>query len=238
MRIVDHHQCAVAVGKRADLGERCDRAVHGEHAVGDDQAGARVLAVDERLLELRHVAVGVAQPARLRQTDAIDDRGVVQRVGDDRVLVVGQGLKQPAVGIETGRVEDRVLGAEKGRQPPLEFAVDAVRAADETDRGHAVAVRIERSMRRADQCRMAGEAEVIVGAQVQHRAAARHVDRRVLRPGQLPLALVEAGGMQGGGLFGQSVVKGTVHVSGNRPYRQIPAGPGRAAWPPARQTRR
>ena len=144
VRVVDHHQGAVAVGQIADLREPGDRAVHGEHAVGRDQAHARVLRVLQRLLELVHVVVGVAQAPRLAQADAVDDAGVIQRVADDRVLLVEQRLEQAAVGVEARRVQDRVLRPEVGAQALLELAVHALRAADEAHRGDAVAVAVER----------------------------------------------------------------------------------------------
>ncbi len=62
----------------------------------------------------------------------------------------GQRLEQAAVGVEAGGVEDRVLGAEECRQPPLELAVHGLRAADEAHRGHAVAVAVERRVRGGD----------------------------------------------------------------------------------------
>ena len=69
----------------------------------------------EAVLQLGHVAVGVAQALRLAQADAVDDAGVVERVGDDRVALIEQGLEQPAVGVEARGVQDRVLGAEEAR---------------------------------------------------------------------------------------------------------------------------
>jgi hypothetical protein len=75
----------------------------------------------EDLLEGGHVAVGVAVPLGLAEPDAVDDRGVVERVGDDRVLLAEQGLEEPAVGVEGRAVEDRVLGADEGRDAPLEL---------------------------------------------------------------------------------------------------------------------
>ena len=65
------------------------------------------------------VALGLAEP------DAVDDRGVVERVGDDRVLLAEQRLEEPAVGVEARGVEDRVLGAEEARDGRLELLVDA-----------------------------------------------------------------------------------------------------------------
>ena len=64
------------------------------------------------------VALGPAEP------DAVDDRGVVERVRDDGVLLAEERLEQPAVGVEARRVEDRVLGAEEARDGRLELLVD------------------------------------------------------------------------------------------------------------------
>ncbi len=49
----------------------------------------------------------------LAEPDAVDDRGVVQLVGDHGVLLVEQRLEETPVGVEAGRVQDRVLGAEE-----------------------------------------------------------------------------------------------------------------------------
>ena len=47
-------------------------------------------------MSLLRVAVALG----LAQADAVDDRGVVQLVGDDRVVLAEQRLEQAAVGIE------------------------------------------------------------------------------------------------------------------------------------------
>src|SRR5690606_10915440 len=95
VRVVDHDHGAVPVGEVADLVQRGHVAVHGEDAVGDDQraAGAALGGLLELPLQVRHVAVGVAEAAGLGQPDAVDDRRVVQRVGDHRVLRAEQRLE-------------------------------------------------------------------------------------------------------------------------------------------------
>ena len=62
-----------------------------------------------------HVAVGVAKALGFAQAHAVDDRGVVERIGDDRVFLAEQRLEQAAVGVEAGGVEDGVLRAEEVR---------------------------------------------------------------------------------------------------------------------------
>ena len=86
--IVDHDEGAEALGEVADFLQLRHVAVHGEDAVGGDQLEAR--AVGLRLLQPRlqlvHVGIGEAIALRLAEPDPVDDGGVVQRVGDDRVL--------------------------------------------------------------------------------------------------------------------------------------------------------
>ena len=64
----------------------------------------------------------------------------------------------------------------KAREPALEFAVHGLGPADEAHRGHAVAVAVERRVRGGDDRRVIGEAEVVVGAEVQHLAAVLEAD--------------------------------------------------------------
>ena len=78
VRVVDHHERVVALGEVADPVELREVAVHREDAVGGDQPVARVGRLLEPRLELVHVAVRVAQPLRLAEPDAVDDRGVVE----------------------------------------------------------------------------------------------------------------------------------------------------------------
>jgi hypothetical protein len=78
-------------------------------------AQRRLPAWHELGLEIGHVVVLVAVALGLAQPDAVDDRRVVERVGDDRVVLAEQRLEQAAVGVEARAVEDRVLGAEEGR---------------------------------------------------------------------------------------------------------------------------
>jgi hypothetical protein len=116
MGVVDHHQRAIFVGQVADRLQVGDHAVHGEHAVGGDQLEAHAGGVRglQLRLEVGHVVVAVAVAPGLAQAHAVDDGGVVELVGDDRVLFgAEQGLEQAAVGVEAAAVQDGVLGAEE-----------------------------------------------------------------------------------------------------------------------------
>ncbi len=71
-----------------------------------------------------------------------------------------------------------------------------LRAADEAHRRHAVAIAVERRLRGVAQLLVVGEAEIVVGAEVEHLLPAGHLDLGRLHGGDHPLGLVEAGGFQ------------------------------------------
>ncbi len=121
---VDMHQRPVFARQAGDLVERRNGPIHGEHAIGRDQdvPHAVLPGLPELLFQVGHVAIGIAITLCLAQAHAIDDGGVVERIGDDRILLAEQGLEQAAVGIEAGGVEDAVLGAEEVGDPALRVA--------------------------------------------------------------------------------------------------------------------
>ena len=162
--VVDHHQRVIPVSEVADLGQGCQVAIHREHAVCDDKAIARVGAFLQRLFQLRHITVCVAEPACLAKPDAVDDAGVVERVGDHRVALVHERLEDAAIRVEAGRVENGVLGAEKVGQRRLQLLVHLLGAADEADRGHPVAPAVEGLPGSREDGRVVGEAKVVVCA--------------------------------------------------------------------------
>ena len=66
-----------------------------------------------------------------------------------------------------------------------------LRAADEAHRGHAVAVAVERLLRRLDELRVVGEAEIVVGAEVDDFDARPHpLDRDMRALGRQDRAFV------------------------------------------------
>ena len=90
----------MAVGQIADLAERSHVSVHREHSVRDDQAKTRLCAFLQLALQIPHVAVGVAEAPRFAQPDAVDDAGVIERVGNHRIVVIEEHLEDSAVGVE------------------------------------------------------------------------------------------------------------------------------------------
>src|SRR5690606_23426068 len=118
----------------------------------------------------------------------------------------------------------------------LQLLVQVLGAADETDRRQAEAVAVQRVLGRLDQVRMVGQAQVVIGAEVQHLAPVLERDLGRLRPGDDALGLEQA-------LFAD-LVQGFVvtgsqgHVGGNpagfpnstrrSPWRPVAAGPRRS----------
>ena len=87
--IVEMHHRLVFRGQRMDLVELGDDAVHREHAVGGDKFEARAGGVGflQFGFQVGHVVVGIAEAHGFAEAHAVDDRGVVERVGDDGVLL-------------------------------------------------------------------------------------------------------------------------------------------------------
>ena len=195
--VVDQHQRIVAVGERADVGELRHIAVHREHAVSRDQLEARPVGCGllQPVLELVHVGIGEAVAARLREAHAVDDRGVVEAVGNDGVVLVHKRLEQAAVGVETGGEDDGVVLAEMPGDRRFKLAVQGLCAADEADRSHAEAEFVHRPFRGGDDLGVIGEAKIIVGAEVERLARAvlrGDPDAPALRAGEQALALGQA----------------------------------------------
>ncbi len=110
VRIVHRHDRVVLTRQRDDVGELRDVAFHGEDAVGEDQLETRAFGGFELLLEIRHVGVlvdgGLAFGDRLGEADGVDDRGVIQLIGDDDVLLAEQGGDEAFVGVPAAHVAE------------------------------------------------------------------------------------------------------------------------------------
>src|SRR6185437_2457208 len=88
MRVIDHHQCVIALGQVADAPEVRNGTDHREDAVGRNQPGTGARSLLQAVLELLHVVVGVAVALRFAEADAVDDAGVIQRIRNNGVAFV------------------------------------------------------------------------------------------------------------------------------------------------------
>lgn len=152
--------------------------VHGEDPVGDDEPVATIRRLLELSLQIGHVVTGVAEPFGLAQPHPVDDGGMIQGVADDRVLGSEQGLEKPSVGVEAGAVQGGVVRAQELGQALFQLLVHPLGAADETHRGQAVAPAIQGLVRGGNQAWISGQAEIVVGAEIEHLASPGHGDLR------------------------------------------------------------
>ena len=188
--VIHHHQGAELVGQVADGRQIGDKAVHGEHAVGGDELDAGIRRRLQLFPQVEHIVVAVPVPAGLAQAYPVDDGGVVQLVGDDGVLGAQQGLEQAAVGVEAAGIEDGVVHAQERSQPLFQFLVDGLGAADEPHAGQPEPVLVIAGLGGGDELRVVGQAQVVVGAHVEHGAGLGGVDAGPLGRGDDPLLFI------------------------------------------------
>ena len=89
-------------------------------------------------------------------------------VADDRVAIVEEGLEEATVGVEAGRVEDRVLHPQVAGKRGLELLVRVLGAADESHAGQAIAVDIERGARSRHDARVRAQAKVVIRTEIEY----------------------------------------------------------------------
>ena len=168
VRLIHHDESVVFLCKLVDLIQRTHIAVHGEDTIGSDDTEALCLRFLELLLQVVHVTVSITVTHRLAKTHTIDDRRMVERIGDDGILFRQQRFKESTVGIKTSGIKDCVFRSEEIRDDAFKFLVGVLRTADETHRRHTVTARIHTGFRCLDKLFVISESEVVVRAEVDH----------------------------------------------------------------------
>jgi len=163
VRLVHHQAGAVLRAEIADLRQGGDVALHRVDAVDDDEHAAAVLARALQLL-LEAVEAVVAERAQLgpREQDAVEDRGVVPRVRDDRVAGREDRPERADVRLVAGREDDAVLGAHPRGELGLQLEMQLRRAVEQARAGQPRAVALERVLGALAHARIARQAEVVV----------------------------------------------------------------------------
>ena len=80
MALINKGEGTVALGELVDLIERSDVTIHRENTIGDNHSQATVLRILKLLFENLHVQVLVAESASLTESDAINDRGMIELI--------------------------------------------------------------------------------------------------------------------------------------------------------------
>ena len=135
MGIVHHHHGVVLIRQIADPLQIGNNSVHGKNAVGGNQLDTgpcRIRRLQLRL-QIRHVIVFVAVAFCLAKPHAVDNRSMIQFVGNHRILFPQQGFKQAAVGIEAGGIQDCILRFQEMTDFFFQLLVDILGAADKPD---------------------------------------------------------------------------------------------------------
>ena len=194
--VVDHEHGCVPAAELDQVGQRRDRAFHGEDAVGDHHSRPPVARRPELFLEIGEVGVPVDRRLtlgdRLREPGRVDDRRMVQLVADHDVLFAEQGGGNRLVGVPRAHEAERGGGAHQPGARGLEHPVDGVRAADEPHRGGAGAPAPERRLPGCHHLGLVAQAEVIVRREDDDLAPALHPDPGPLRAVEVVEALVDA----------------------------------------------
>ena len=106
--------------------------------------------------------MGIADDLGARKPAAINDRGVVEFIGEDQVFLTGQGWDCAEVGGEAGLEGDRRFHPFECRNPLLEFEVQVHGPGDGADRARSHAGLIHRVLGGLHQFRVVGQPQIVV----------------------------------------------------------------------------
>ena len=132
-------------------------------------------ARSQHLLQLVHAVVAEGAQLGAGEAAAVEDRGVVAGVADHRVAGLEDRADAADVRLVAGGVDDRVLGPHPLGQLALEVEVERRRAVQQARAGDAGAVGLQRVAGGLLDPLVAGQPEVVVGAE-HDRLPALHLD--------------------------------------------------------------
>ena len=110
MRVVHRDDGVVFARQRHDVRQLGDVALHREDAVGEDQLEPGSLRRLQLVFEVSHVRMLVHGGLTLRdglgEADGVDDRRVIQLVGDDDVLLAQQGGAKALIRVPAAHITE------------------------------------------------------------------------------------------------------------------------------------
>jgi hypothetical protein len=135
----------------------------------DDQHAAAVLRRPlQHLLQLVHPVVAEGAQLGAGEAAAVEDRGVIAGIADHRVAGLEDRPEAADVRLVSGGEDQRVLGPHPVRDLALQVDVQRRRAVHEAGPRQRGAVVLQRVAGRLLDPRVAGQAEVVVGAEHDH----------------------------------------------------------------------
>ena len=167
MTLVNHNQSLIFLCQLANLIQRSGIAIHREDTVGRDDTETLCLRTLQAILQRVHISICIAIANSLTKTHTVDNRCVVERIGDNCILLGKERFKDTAVSVEAGSIEDCILGAKVVGDSLLQLFVHILTSADEANRRHSVATLIHCSLSRLNQARVVGETQIVVCTKVE-----------------------------------------------------------------------
>ena len=166
----------MATAEIDDRRQVADVALHGEDPVDHDQRAAPIgNGPLEHRLQLVHPVVAERPKAGAGELAAVEDRGMVTGIADDRVARLEDGADRAQVRLVAGRVDDHVLRTHPVGELALELDVERRGAVEKARPGDAGPVLLERVSRRLLDPLVGRQPQVVVGAE-HDRLAPLHLD--------------------------------------------------------------
>ena len=107
MGIIHHQQCIMSPADARQLPQRSHIAIHTEHPVGHHQLVAG--GIRQHGFQCICIAVGIGTDRGPGQPATVNDRGMIKRIGENRVALAREGRNDPQVRHVSGREKQRIL---------------------------------------------------------------------------------------------------------------------------------
>ena len=172
--IVHHDPCAVLLGQRTNFRQLGDVAAHGEYAVCDDEGAVLLRHPLQLLLQIRHIAVAVAQHLAVAHLAPGVDGSVVLPVADHIVVPPHQCADDTHVGLEPCAEGDDAGLTQKLPQFLLQLQMHLEGAVEEPGATAPGAVLLQGMDARLHHIRGRGQTQIVVGTQHDAAPALHH----------------------------------------------------------------
>ena len=180
MGIVDIGHAIILFRQRHNAGQIGNVPVHGKHAVGNNQ---HLVVVRTTFLknpfEIRHVAMTEYRFFRLGQPATVDNRRMIEFIGDNQIALIDYCLNCSGIAVESRLVNDYRFLFLKFSKQALQFFMQAQVPVNRTHRTCPNAVFLNGSNGRLLETRMIGKTQIIVGRKVDDLLAVNHAFRFV-----------------------------------------------------------
>ena len=131
MSLIDHHIGIVLASQAHNLGQIGDVALHGEHAIGNDELHGLGVAARQLMLQRGHITMPILARRREGEAAPLDDGGVVEFITDDVVFTSCHTRHYTEIGLKTRGVYHHILLAHPTCQLMLQLQMEVDSAIEE-----------------------------------------------------------------------------------------------------------